>query len=75
MSKNYHLKLYNCFFSPIISGLVPASVPYEVYQLQLIQGEKEKKEYVINYSFTSYDLVCLLVCTMLGVWYLLKKVS
>ncbi|XP_076058053.1 signal peptide peptidase [Oratosquilla oratoria] len=60
-------------FSPIISGLVPSSVPYESYHLQLSKGEKEKKEYIINYAFSSYDLICLLVCTVLGVWYLIKK--
>ncbi|XP_042866227.1 minor histocompatibility antigen H13-like [Penaeus japonicus] len=60
-------------FSPVISGLVPASIPLESFQLQLVKGDKEKKEYLINYSFTSYDLVCLSVCAVLGVWYLLKK--
>ncbi|XP_068205697.1 minor histocompatibility antigen H13-like [Palaemon carinicauda] len=60
-------------FGPIISGLVPASVPFESYHLHLMKGDKEKKDYIINYGFTSYDLVCLVVCALLGVWYLLKK--
>ncbi|XP_045135754.1 minor histocompatibility antigen H13-like [Portunus trituberculatus] len=60
-------------FGPIISGLVPASVPFETYHLHLMRGDKEKKDYIINYGFTSYDLVCLVVCSILGVWYLLKK--
>ncbi|XP_050716860.1 minor histocompatibility antigen H13-like [Eriocheir sinensis] len=60
-------------FGPIISGLVPASVPFETYHLYLLRGDKEKKDYLINYGFTSYDLVCMVVCSILGVWYLLKK--
>lgn len=40
-----------------------------------MRGDKEKKDYLINYGFSSYDLVCLVVCSILGVWYLLKKVS
>ena len=60
---------------PVISGLVPASVPFETYHLHLMRGDKEKKDYIINYGFTSYDLVCLVVCSILGVWYLLKKVG
>jgi len=60
-------------FSPIISGLVPASVPLEHFHLQLTKGEKDKKEHIINYQFTTYDLVCLVVCAILGVWYLVQK--
>ncbi|XP_053637052.1 minor histocompatibility antigen H13 [Cherax quadricarinatus] len=60
-------------FGPLISGLVPASVPFETYHLHLMKGDKDKKDYIINYGFTSYDLVCMGVCALLGVWYLLKK--
>ncbi|KAG0725127.1 Minor histocompatibility antigen H13 [Chionoecetes opilio] len=60
-------------FGPVISGMVPASVPFETYHLSLLRGDKEKKDFLINYGFSSYDLVCLAVCSILGVWYLFKK--
>ena len=29
---------------------------------------------LMNYEFDRKDLVCLILCTIVGVWYLLKKV-
>jgi len=61
-------------FGSIISGLVPASVPFENYHLQLMRTKADKdSEYLIDYKFSSYDLVCMGVCSILGVWYLIKK--
>ncbi|KAK3884598.1 hypothetical protein Pcinc_011154 [Petrolisthes cinctipes] len=62
-------------FGPIISGLVPASVPLETYQLHLLRGapSDQPPHYLLNYGFSSYDLVCLAVCALLGLWYFIKK--
>jgi len=61
-------------FGAIISGMVPAAIPFENYHLQLMRTKTDKeKEYLIDYKFSSYDLVCMGVCSVLGVWYLIKK--
>lgn len=62
---------------PIISALVPASVPLETYQLHLMRGvaSDQPPHYLLNYGFSSYDIVCLGVCALLGLWYLIKKVG
>ena len=30
---------------------------------------------IINYKFDRRDIICLILCTGVGVWYLLKKVN
>merc|ERR1712200_229614 len=37
------------------------------------QGEGENKEAVLDYQFNTHDLVCLGLCSVVGVWYILKK--
>merc|ERR1711997_985328 len=37
------------------------------------QGEGDSKEAVLDYQFNTHDLVCLGLCSIVGVWYLLKK--
>ncbi|CAB3381415.1 Hypothetical predicted protein [Cloeon dipterum] len=63
--------------SPIISSLVPAAIPNVHYRVQMVKlqssGGNGADEDLINYSFSTHDLVCLLFCTVIGVWYLLKK--
>jgi len=61
--------------SPFISKLIPASIPNIPYHLKLVQKETEgqKEESLIDYKFTSHDLVVVGVCAIIGVWYLLKK--
>merc|ERR1712209_138456 len=36
-------------------------------------GEGEAKESVVDYQFNTHDLVCLGLCTAIGVWYIFKK--
>jgi hypothetical protein len=38
-------------------------------------GNNQSDEDIINYTFTTHDLVCLFFCCIIGVWYLLKKVT
>ncbi|KAJ0173922.1 hypothetical protein K1T71_010068 [Dendrolimus kikuchii] len=59
--------------SPIISFMVPASVPNVPYHIHFTRGERDGRTDIINYKFTSYDVICLLISLCLGAWYLLKK--
>ncbi|XP_055702312.1 minor histocompatibility antigen H13 [Phlebotomus papatasi] len=59
--------------SPVINVLVPTSIPNIPFQLQFTQGEGAQKEDIINYKFTSYDVACLVISTVIGVWYSLQK--
>ncbi|KAF2350866.1 Peptidase A22B signal peptide peptidase [Trinorchestia longiramus] len=72
-------------FSPFISRFVPASIPYKTYKLVLDctspsapqQGdnskEKEQKQSLIDFSFSTHDFVVMILCSVVGVWYILKK--
>uniref|UniRef100_A0A182JZN1 Signal peptide peptidase n=1 Tax=Anopheles christyi TaxID=43041 RepID=A0A182JZN1_9DIPT len=66
--------------SPVISSLIPASIPKIPYHLSFIQGppeggEKKSKEkkYLIDYRFTTHDVVCFIVALVISVWYLIQK--
>merc|ERR1719412_1046269 len=59
--------------SPLVLQSIPASVPVIPFHLKFTQGEGEAKEVIVDYEFNTHDLVCLGMCTCVGVWYLLKK--
>ncbi|XP_013771760.1 minor histocompatibility antigen H13-like [Limulus polyphemus] len=59
--------------SPVVNKMIPESFPNEFYHLIFSKGQGEQKEEVINYEFDHKDLVCLFICTIMGVWYLWKK--
>merc|ERR1719346_8643 len=59
--------------SPVILKLIPSAVPIIPFHLQFTQGEGEAKESVVDYQFTTHDLLCLGLCSTVGVWYILKK--
>lgn len=59
--------------SPIISFMVPASIPNVPYHIHFTRGQRETRSDIINYKFTSYDVICLLISLCLGAWYLVKK--
>ncbi|XP_063239194.1 minor histocompatibility antigen H13 [Bacillus rossius redtenbacheri] len=59
--------------SPVISSLVPAAIPNIPFHLHFKQGGPEGEADLINYRFTSHDVVCLVFCSVVGAWYLLKK--
>ena len=87
MSKDYiNLLLTGYFFflgilalthllSPVVSRMIPASVPKIPFHLLLVKGKAPQTEDLLNYEFTTHDLVCMGLCSGIGVWYLLKKVS
>lgn len=64
--------------SPVISSLIPSSIPKIPYHLSFIQGPTEgvkgdKESYLIDYKFTTHDIVCFIISLIIGVWYLLQK--
>lgn len=59
--------------SPLMSRIFPDSFPNKQYQLLFTQGSGESKEEIVNYEFDTKNLVCLLISSVVGVWYLLKK--
>lgn len=64
--------------SPVIGSLIPSSIPKIPYHLSFIQGPTEgvkddKESYLIDYKFTTHDVVCFIISLIIGVWYLLQK--
>ncbi|KYN06199.1 PREDICTED: minor histocompatibility antigen H13 [Cyphomyrmex costatus] len=59
--------------SPLISSLVPAAIPKTQYHILFTEGKDDKEEHIINYKFNLHDIVCLVCCSFVGAWYLLKK--
>ncbi|CAL7941077.1 unnamed protein product [Xylocopa violacea] len=59
--------------SPLISSLVPAAIPKTQYHILFTRGEGDKANHIINYKFNLHDIVCLICCSLVGAWYLLKK--
>ncbi|XP_043470364.1 minor histocompatibility antigen H13 [Leptopilina heterotoma] len=55
--------------SPLISSLVPAAIPKTRYQIHFTGDDDD----IINYKFTLHDIVCLFCCSIVGIWYILKK--
>jgi len=59
--------------SPLVLKLVPSAVPVIPFHLKFTQGEGDSKEAVLDYQFNTHDLVCLGLCSIVGVWYIMKK--
>uniref|UniRef100_A0A1A7WCD6 Histocompatibility (Minor) 13 n=1 Tax=Iconisemion striatum TaxID=60296 RepID=A0A1A7WCD6_9TELE len=59
--------------SPLMSRIFPESFPNKQYQLLFTQGSGESKEEIVNYEFDTKTLGCLLISSVVGFWYLLKK--
>lgn len=55
--------------SPVVSKLVPAAIPNIPYHIHFRQAEED----IINYRFSSYDIVALGCCSLVGAWYLYQK--
>ncbi|KAJ9584788.1 hypothetical protein L9F63_020876, partial [Diploptera punctata] len=58
---------------PVISSLVPAAIPNIPFHLHFTQGGPNGDDDLINYRFSSHDVVCLICCSIVGAWYLIKK--
>lgn len=59
--------------SPVINSLMPAAVPKVPFHILFTKGEGKAKKPIVNYKFSTHDIVCLVISSVIGVWYLLKK--
>uniref|UniRef100_A0A6P7G2Y6 Minor histocompatibility antigen H13 n=1 Tax=Diabrotica virgifera virgifera TaxID=50390 RepID=A0A6P7G2Y6_DIAVI len=59
--------------SPVVSKLVPAAIPNIPFHIMFTQGEGDNTEYLIDYRFSTYDIVALIACSLVGAWYLVQK--
>lgn len=59
--------------SPILHPLIPPLFPNQEYHMIFTQGPKEKKEELVNWQFDRKDLLVLVLCGAVGLWYLIKK--
>jgi len=59
--------------SPVIGKLVPAAIPNIPFHIMFKQGEGDAAQYLIDYRFSTYDVVSLAACSLVGAWYLLQK--
>jgi hypothetical protein len=69
--------MFNLFHSPVISKMVPASIPFRQFHLQFNQrqGDRGESESLIDYQFSSHDIVTVTICTFIGLWYIFQKVK
>merc|ERR1719318_983212 len=70
-SKEYINLLLSFYF--LVLGIFALSHMMSPVILKFTQGEGETKESVLDYQFTTHDLVCLGLCSVVGVWYIMKK--
>ncbi|MCL4125519.1 UNVERIFIED_CONTAM: hypothetical protein GTU68_041133 [Idotea baltica] len=68
----FRLVILYCF--PLISGLIPASIPFESYHMTVTKKNKTKEnESILDFSCSTYDFIAMCICSILAVWYLIKK--
>ena len=59
--------------SPLINTLVPAAIPNIPFHLHFKSGNEDEEQDIVNYKFSSHDIVSLICCSVFGAWYLWKK--
>ena len=62
-------------FSPYMSMILPKSVPLKKFELSIKEFIGDSTEEYFSIKYTTHDLICIALCSVVGVWYLLKKVS
>ncbi|KAJ8983366.1 hypothetical protein NQ317_010457 [Molorchus minor] len=46
---------------------------HSIFHITFKQGEGESAQYLIDYRFSTYDVVSLAACSLVGAWYLVQK--
>lgn len=60
--------------APTLTKFIPTSlVPVIDYHLVLTQGKGKDKEDLVNFEFTTHDMVAFALSSVVGVWYFWKK--
>lgn len=65
--------IFSICFSPFVSKLVPAAIPNIPFHITFKQGEGEAAQFLVDYRFSTYDVVSLAACSLVGAWYLIQK--
>jgi len=60
-------------FSPYMSMILPKSVPLKKFELSIKEFIGDSTEEYFSIKYTTHDLICIALCSVVGVWYLLKK--
>uniref|UniRef100_A0A1B0B7R9 Minor histocompatibility antigen H13 n=1 Tax=Glossina palpalis gambiensis TaxID=67801 RepID=A0A1B0B7R9_9MUSC len=58
---------------PLVKLLMSAVISEITYHILFNRGEGKTKEKLISFKFSTYDVLCLIISTTIGVWYLIKK--
>ncbi len=58
---------------PTVSKFIPSSVPLIPYRLHFSQGEGGQLEDIVDFEFTTHDLIVFALSSVVGVWYFMKK--
>ncbi len=53
---------------------MPGSIEKVTYRLKFTKSTRKASINAIDYSFTNHDVISLILCALLGLWYLLEKV-
>lgn len=84
-SKDHINLLLTCYFfflevlalahlmSPVIGKLVPSSIPNVPFHIGFTKGKGGQKQSLIDYDFSSHDVLCLIISLGIGIWYLFTK--
>lgn len=59
--------------SPVIGNLIPTSIPSIPFHIGFTKGKGNQKQDLIDYDFSTHDIICLIIALVIGIWYLLKK--
>lgn len=59
--------------SPVIGTLIPTSIPNIPFHIGFTKGRGNQKKDLIDYDFSTHDIICLIIALIIGIWYLLKK--
>ena len=59
--------------APMFTRYISPYLPPTAFHLIFTKGEGEEKQELINFEFTSHDVIMCILSTIVGVWYILKK--
>lgn len=60
-------------FSPILNPWIPPLFPNQEYHMIFTQGSGDNKNELVNWKFDRKDLLVIVMCAAVGLWYLIKK--
>uniref|UniRef100_A0A1A9ZDF4 Minor histocompatibility antigen H13 n=1 Tax=Glossina pallidipes TaxID=7398 RepID=A0A1A9ZDF4_GLOPL len=58
---------------PLVKILLSAAISEVTYHILFKKGEGKSKANLISFKFSTYDALCLIISTTIGLWYLIKN--